>query len=54
MYHIKSNLILIFNNVSDCTATVNGVPATVTAVSELRNVWVTDGGIRKLQLQQNQ
>lgn len=47
--NVHINLVFGFNNIIDCEATINGVPTKVKSITELRDVWVTNGDIRQLQ-----
>lgn len=47
--NVHVTLVFGFNNIIDCTASINGVPTKVTSVTELREVWADVGDIRQLQ-----
>ena len=47
--NVHINLVFGFNNIIDCEATIDGVPTKVKSITELRDVWVTNGDIRQLQ-----
>lgn len=50
--NVHLTLIYSFNNVIDCEVSVNGVPANVSVVSELRKNWETVNGVRTLKSKQ--
>lgn len=50
--NVHLTLIYSFNNVIDCKVSVNGVPANVSVVSELRKNWETVNGVRTLKSKQ--
>ena len=47
--NVHVTLVFGFNNIIDCTASINGVPTKVTSVTELREVWADVGDVRQLQ-----